>query len=74
MASDIIDSDIITNESFLKAYDNLKLSIINQKRKTKKISWEQLLQIFTDLKVDLCDVPTDKVRVQIKGLMHQSGI
>ena len=61
MASDIIDSDIITNESFLKVYDNLKLSIINQARKTKKVSWEQILQIFTDLKVDLCDVPTDKV-------------
>ena len=61
MASDINDPDIITNESFLKAYDDLKLSIINQKRKTKKVSWEQILQIFTDLKVDLCDVPTEKV-------------
>ena len=61
MASDVIDSDIITNESFLKVYDNLKLSIINQARKTKKVSWEQILQIFTDLKVDLCDVPTEKV-------------
>ena len=66
MASDI---RIITNEAFLKTYDDLKLSIINQKRNTKNLTWDQICQIFTQLKVEFCDVPNDKVS-QIKCLTN----
>ena len=66
MASDI---RIITNEAFLKTYDDLKLSIINQKRNTKNLTWDQIRQIFTQLKVEFCDVPNDKVS-QIKCLTN----
>lgn len=55
------DPDVITNDSFLKVYDNFKFSLINQARNTKKLHWDQTVQIFKQLNVDLCDVPTDKV-------------
>ena len=54
-------SDIITNEAFLKKYDDLEFSATNQKKNTKTLSWEQIIQIFSEINVDLCDVPTDKV-------------
>ena len=66
-------SDIITNEAFLKIYDDLKLSIINQKRNTKNLTWDQIVQIFTQLKVDFCDVPNDKVRTRDKQSITKSS-
>ena len=52
---------IITNQTFLTAYDELKISAINQAKNTRTVSWDQLCQIFEKIKVNLCDVPTDTV-------------
>ena len=51
----------ITNESFLNAYDKLNISKINQAKNTKKVSWDQLVLIFNELKIPLCDAPEAKV-------------
>ena len=51
----------ISNESFLNAYDKLGISKINQANNTKKVSWDQMIQIFSELKVPLCAAPRDKV-------------
>ena len=51
----------ISNESFLNAYDKLGISKINQSNNTKKVSWDQMIQIFSELKVPLCAAPRDKV-------------
>ena len=53
--------DIITNELFLQVYDHLKLSEINQSRKTKRVSWDQMENIFFELEIDLRIKPTEKV-------------
>ena len=52
---------IITNQTFLTAYDELKISVINQAKNTRTVSWDQLCQIFAKINVNLCDVPTDTV-------------
>ena len=53
--------DIITNELFLKVYDHLKLSEINQSRNTKRVSWDQMEHIFFELEIDLRTKPTETV-------------
>ena len=49
----------ISNESFLNAYDKLGISKINQANNTKKVSWDQITQIFSELQVPLCPSPAE---------------
>ena len=51
----------ISNESFLNAYDKLNISKINQAKNTKKVSWDQMILIFSELNVPLCAAPIAKV-------------
>ena len=53
--------DIITNELFLTVYDHLNISQINQSRNTKRVSWDQMQNIFFELEIDLRTIPTEKV-------------
>ena len=53
--------DIITNELFLQVYDHLNISQINQSRNTKRVSWDQMQNIFFELEIDLRTIPTEKV-------------
>ena len=52
----------ISNESFLNAYDKLGISKINQANNTKKVSWDQMILIFSELEIPLCAAPIDKVK------------
>ena len=55
------NSDIITNQEFLDAYDKLGFSQINKSRKSATLTWDEITQIFNEIKVELHSQPTQKV-------------
>ena len=56
--------DLISNEAFVNAYDELR---INQKAQStkKSILWPQICDIFTKLEVPLLPAPIEKVSQMI---------
>ena len=57
-------SDVITKQEFALAYKKLNFAESNFAKKSSKLLWEEILQIFSELKVKLNVEPTTlKVRI-----------
>ena len=52
---------IITNQSFLEAYEKLNLARINVSSKSSSPSWEDILKVFTVIGIKINPPPTDQV-------------
>ena len=62
-------SDNVTNQEFLDAYDKLGFAQQNFKNKSRRLTWENIAQIFHKLKVQLQIQPTDKVMTLFQGCL-----
>ena len=58
------DPDLISNEAFVNAYDELRINKAAQSTK-KSILWPQICDIFTKLEVALLSAPIEKVSQMI---------
>ena len=58
---------VITNQSFLKKCDKLKIWETNKLCGNKTVTWEQLINILSKLKLYVRPRPSDKVRIILYG-------
>ena len=54
-------SVVVSCQEFIVAYDKLEIAETNRSQKRKKPAWEQIMEIFKEICVDLCPKPLDKV-------------
>ena len=58
---------VITNQSFLKKCDKLKIWETNKLCANKTVTWEQIINILSKLKLYVRPRPADKVRIILYG-------